>query len=125
VGLFAVVSLIGGFVQLVGLIVAARGFRETWTEFGDSDQKFFAPVTARLDRLTIALNRLFHVPMWTSRVEAQVALGAGMTDSVRARTSWGPLPSISGDPEKFAEEVQRRLDKLHQDLQTTNFNMWD
>jgi hypothetical protein len=52
-------TIAGGVVEPAGLVVAIFGIRRTWAEFRNPDERFFAPVTAGLDRVTLWLNRLF------------------------------------------------------------------
>jgi hypothetical protein len=106
---------VGAVLELVGLALAAVGFRQTWLEHA-GDEPFLRPVTRRVSAWTMAARR--RVRVWLRRPEhrtvasAEVALGWDAAEA-RGVVSWGPLPDPVANLAAFASNVDDRLNRLH------------
>lgn len=120
-----VLYVAAGLCEALGLYLAARGFRRTWREFG-TEERFTAvvlrpiaePTRDIVRRIDSRARRLLGRP--PRKVTGTVSGTAGITfsSSMRGRVRFGPLPSITDDPEGFAAAVDERLRRVLDQVQT-------
>jgi hypothetical protein len=112
-------QLLGGGLELVGLALAAVGFRQTWTAHA-GDEQFWAPAREwamrRKAPFICWLRRVLRRPRHTT-VGAGAATAAGAALDARAKIGWGPLPDPISDLATFAAVVHERLNRLHSTVQ--------
>ena len=118
-------TLLGSAVELAGLAIAAYGFRRTWSDFGDPDDKFWGPGTRQLDRMTMWLSRIFHHRFPSRTVSAQAAVSGFAAVSAKGTVAYGKLPSITNDPQAFANMVELRLADVLARVQTVAHDLQD
>lgn len=119
-----VLYVVAGIAEVVGLLLALHGFRRTWAEFGSTDhglrQAVIAPMaglTQRLvDQLEARLRSLLGRPRNVT-IHASTVESISLVDRPSVRVTFGPLPSITDDPEMFAVEVHRRVQDIHEKAQ--------
>ncbi len=116
--------VLAGLFELVGLALALHGFKRTWTEFIEDEAlsaAFARSSWSAIQRSAATANRwgrrVLHIKSKPKVVQVKAASSIGVASRATARVSFGPLPSIVDDPHEFAEEVHRRLQRVHATVQ--------
>jgi hypothetical protein len=118
-------SIVGVAFEVVGLAFAVIGFRRTWVQFRTPGERFLGPVTSALDRATFWLSRVLHHKLPPRTLEIHAASMAMSANSARLSVILPALPSISEDQEGFAKMVQRHLESLKTQNETTAHALQD
>jgi hypothetical protein len=110
----------GAVLELIGLICAAFGFRQTWYEYARGErflEPMLRPVTSRARAVQNRLRKLLRRPGKPQVVQAGAAAAIGIAGSVTARVGWGPPPDPATDLAAYAAVVTQRINELHQKVQ--------
>lgn len=120
--------VVAGLLELVGLLFAWVGFRQTWAEFGAKDMSMraatLAPVAKQVRRSGTATRKVVarlvrRKPRESQTVQVRAAHDtAWATDSVSARVTFGDLPHVA-DADALLAEVHRRIQTVHAMAQET------
>ncbi|MGY4768965.1 hypothetical protein ACXC9Q_18795 [Kribbella sp. CWNU-51] len=115
-----VLYCLAGLFELVGLALAFHGFDRTWKEFVHDEtlgSAFRRSSLLAVRRSAAAADRwgrqVLHIKGRAKVVQGVAMSSMRMTSRATGRVSFGPLPSIVDDPQGFAEEVHRRLQRAH------------
>jgi hypothetical protein len=110
---------LAGLFEVVGLALAFIGFNRTWKVFVDTETlptAFRRSAVAAIQRAAADADRwvrnVLRMKAKTKVEGIDVASEMNMTGQLRARLTFGPLPSIEADPQRFAAEVHRRLQQV-------------
>ena len=107
--------------EVIGLALAAHGFRRTWLEFRRPDDQFFAPITetakTKAREVYIRIRRLIGKPVPPITIEAQSALSSSSAVAVDLTLAWGYLPPVDEEPKAFMDALNRRLSDLNNRVQ--------
>lgn len=107
-------------LELTGLVLAAVGFKRTWTEHAP-DQDFWAPEKRRLRnaarRGQETVRRLLRRPGRPVNLEVQSAIHLTSSMTARVTTAWKSLPDPAENLQTFAATVHERLNRLHAMIQ--------
>jgi hypothetical protein len=106
--------------ELVGLVCAAVGFRQTWYEYARGErflEPMLRPVTSRARTVQNWLRKLLRRPGKPRVVQASAVSAVGVVTSVTARVGWGPPPDPATDLAGYAAVVTQRINALHEKVQ--------
>lgn len=123
---------VSGVAELLGLFLALHGLQRTWAEYVQSES-----LAAAFSRLTLSnvsrfgsaanrrIRRVLHLKGAPQVVGAAGIVSAEMVGTARATVEMPPLPPIETDPQGFATEVHRRLQRLHSETQKAQESIAD
>jgi hypothetical protein len=103
----------GAVLELIGLICAAFGFRQTWYDYARGErflEPMLRPVTSRARAVQNRLRKLLRRPGKPQVVQAGAAAAIGIAGSVTARVGLGTTTRSGYRPRR----VRRRGDATDQ-----------
>jgi hypothetical protein len=119
---------VGAVLEVFGLSIGAIGFRKTWREFSAGGRLFEKDI-ARLKRvghrMQRVMRRVLRRPQSGVLHSRTVTDSAGVTDRASGTVTYAPLPSLTSDPQAFAQEVQRRINAVHDAAQKAHKRVTD
>ena len=119
--------LLSGLLELVGLICAGVGFRDTWHEHAHGEkfiEPMLRPVRSWARAVSNRISRLFNRPDGGPRV-AEVGMGGSITPTgtLGLKHIWGPPPDPATDLGAYAEVVTKRINELHEIVQNVRHDL--
>ena len=125
--------LLGFVIETIGLAFAVRGFQKTWADYGLDGGFLFNPARLALRHAignTRTIARRVALRLWRRPRDVRVVAGtasgvASAFGSVRVAKTYGPLPSITAEPDEFSKAVDARFAELLERLQSTEHRLID